>query len=151
MDRTDSQDDSSYEKTVAREHRRLDALFETLLAALRRGDGHAIGARDAFAELRNALESHIDQEDRLYYPALRALRPVHRPLITDLVDAHVLFRSRLEALEARLSSTSSNALPEAERAAADFAAAFGAHEASEEAMLRSIDAELARASSGPRS
>jgi hemerythrin-like domain-containing protein len=148
MDRTDSQDDS-YEKRVAREHRRLDALFETLLAALRGGDDHVFEARDVFAELRDALESHIDQEDRLYYPALRALRPVHRPLITDLVDAHALFRSRLEALEARLSSASSDALAEAERAVADFAAAFGAHEASEEAMLRSIDAELARASSSP--
>ena len=134
-----------YEGMVAAEHRRLDAMFEALLDALRRGRDGDLDVRAAFAEMRETLESHIDQEDRLYYPAVRALRPIHRAAIEGLVDAHELFRSRLGEIDASLAD---GALAEAERALAEFIAAFAAHEAAEERLLRSIDQELTTARGG---
>ena len=136
MDRNDS-----YEGMFAAEHRRLDAMFETLLAALRDGASDP-AVRDLFNEMREALEAHIDQEDRLYYPAVRALRPVHRNVIEGLVGAHELFRAQLGEIDASLAS---GVVTEAGRALAAFVKAFGEHEAAEERLLHAIDEELSRA------
>jgi len=72
------------EHAVAEQHRRLDAMFAEALAAMRESAAaDAIG--EAFGRLRDALEAHLAQEDRLYYPSLCALRPVHRPVLDALV------------------------------------------------------------------
>jgi hypothetical protein len=151
---TDSKDASadpaagSYERSAAREHRRLDGMFETVLASLRSDDADGRAAGAAFAELRAALEAHIDQEDRLYYPAVRALRPVHTPVIEQLVDAHESFRAELDAVEAHLAS---GALDAAERTLAKFVEVFGLHEIAEERLLQSIDEEITQVLGAARS
>lgn len=131
----------TYEGRFAAEHRRLDAMFEALLAALRGGSSDT-ALRERFAEMRESLEAHIDQEDRLYYPAVRALRPVHRDVIEELVRAHELFRARLEEIDGDLAR---GAIAEAGRELDTFVGAFGEHEATEERLLRAIDAELSEA------
>ncbi|RIL05052.1 MAG: hypothetical protein DCC71_11805 [Proteobacteria bacterium] len=141
-DRDDSDRERSYEATFARQHRQLDAMFDGLLLALRSDAGELHGVRERFAALRDALEAHVDQEDRLYYPAVRALRPVYRPQIEQLFDAHETFRARLGEIDASLAN---GAAADARAALGEFARAFALHEAAEEQMLRSIDAELAAA------
>jgi iron-sulfur cluster repair protein YtfE (RIC family) len=133
----------SIEHAVAEQHRRLDAMFEEALAAMREGAAPD-AIRDAFERLREALEAHLAQEDRLYFPSLCALRPVHRSVLDGLVASHDGFRSRLEEIDAQLGT---HDLGEAERALGAFCGAFTAHEASEERLLRSIDAEVAEAAS----
>ena len=135
--------DDSIEHAVAEQHRRLDAMFAEALAAMRESAAaDAIG--EAFGRLRDALEAHLAQEDRLYYPSLCALRPVHRPVLDALVAAHDGFRARLEEIEAQMGRQDPG---EAERALAAFCSAFAAHEASEEKLLKRIDAEVAEAAS----
>jgi hemerythrin len=128
---------------VAEQHRRLDAMFGEALAALRESAAPD-AIRESFERLRGALETHLAQEDRLYYPSLGALRPVHRAVLDGLVAAHDGFRSRLEEIDARLGRQD---LGEAERALGAFCNVFAAHEASEEQLLRKIDAEVAEAAS----
>ncbi len=131
-------EDRSIERSIAEQHRRLDAIFEEVLAVLHEREAPD-AVRDAFARLRYALESHFDQEDRLYYPSLRALRPAHRAAVDDLALAHGAFRTRLETIGARLGARDFAA---AERAIRAFGEAFAAHEATEERLLARIDAEL---------
>jgi len=137
MDRSDS-----YEERFAAEHRRLDAMFEALIAALRGGAGDTRAAHASFAALRDAFESHIAQEDRLYYPAVRALRPAHATAIAGLVEAHEAFRGRLAAIDADFPHAAASTL---EPALASFVTAFAAHEVAEERLLRALDDELRRA------
>lgn len=136
-------EDRSLECSIAEQHHRLDAMFEEILVALREGEARE-AIRDAFARLREALESHIDQEDRLYYPSLRALRPAHRTVLDGLAVAHDAFRTRLEEIDARLGARD---LGDAERAIGVFGEAFAAHEATEERLLARIDAELSETAS----
>jgi len=138
-----SWEDRSIEHSIAEEHRRLDALFEEILVAMRE-DEPPEAIRDAFARLREALESHIDQEDRLYYPSLRALRPAHRDVLYSLAAAHDVFRTRLEEIDTRLGARDLGA---AERAIGAFGEAFAAHELTEERLLAHIDAEVAATAS----
>ena len=138
----DQQD--SYEGVFAAQHRELDSLFAGLLGALRAG-GAPEAIREDFRRLRETLEAHVDREDRLYYPAVGALRPIHRPALDGLVFAHEIFRSQLGAIEASLAEA---AFADAERALVEFVEGFAAHEASEEALLRRIDAEIVEALSG---
>jgi hypothetical protein len=130
--------DRSAEAPVAEQHRRLDSMFEELLATLREGDG-AEAVAEAFARLRDALEAHVDHEDHLYYPALATLRPVHGAALDALIASHTGFRALLDAIDARLGARD---LAAAERAIGEFAGAFAAHEAAEERLLQQLDAEL---------
>ena len=134
-------DPDSIEHAVAEQHRRLDAMFEETLAAMREGAA-SDAIRETFERLREALETHLAQEDQLYYPSLGALRPVHRTVLDSLVAAHDGFRSRLDAIDARLTHQD---LVAAERELGAFCSAFAVHEASEERLLRGIDAEVAEA------
>lgn len=136
--------DDSIEHAVAEQHRRLDAMFGEALAAMRESAAPD-AIREAFGRLRDALDAHLAQEDRLYYPSLGALRPAHRPVLDALVAAHDGFRSRLEEIEAQMGRQD---LGEAERALGAFCSAFAAHEASEEKLLKRIAAEVAEAESG---
>ncbi|MCX5738952.1 MAG: hemerythrin domain-containing protein [Proteobacteria bacterium] len=136
-------EDRSIERSIAEQHRRFDSMFKEILAALREGEPPE-AIRDAFAQLREALESHIDQEDRLYYPSLRALRPADRSVLDGLAVAHDAFRTRLGEIDARLGARD---LGDAERAIRAFGEAFAAHEATEERLLARIDAELAATAS----
>lgn len=128
----------SVEREVFAQHRRLDALFEEVLDSFRPA-GPPEATRGALKELREALETHFDQEDRLYYPAIWALRPDLKPTLKTLVDAHGEFVAHLDRLEI--------SLDRGERAEArsvfDYlSAVFKRHEDAEEAVLATLDREI---------
>jgi hemerythrin len=125
-------------RSVTEQHRRLDSMFEELLATMREGE-EADAVEDAFGRLREALEAHVDHEDRLYYPALSALRPKHRAVLDGLIASHKGFRARLDEISGWLVARD---LAAAERAIGAFAGTFAVHEAAEERLLQDIDAEL---------
>jgi hypothetical protein len=132
----------SFECRVAEQHRVLDALFADVLEAVRARDP---GARDAFAKLREGLEVHFGQEERLYYPAVRSLSPSRAESIAAIVRAHDAFRAQLEAVAASLAAARGD---EAALRLAAFVDDFALHEAAEEGLLGSLDREI-RAASGP--
>ena len=137
----------SIESLVRGAHRRLDALFAELLDACARG-ADLDPVHESFARLREALEAHLAQEDRLYYPALRALRPAHRRDLLGFAQAHDAFRIRLAELEAALRETPP---VELQVAIGETAREFAQHEHGEERLLRRIDDELRAGEDAPGS
>jgi hypothetical protein len=132
--------DPAIGERVRGEHRRVESLFSELLDTLAPGARPAAVA-GSFSRLRAALETHFAPEDRLYYPALAALRPDRRRAIEGFARSHDELRADLAAAAAALEDEPPAAL--AERLAA-LAARFAGHEAVEEAVLRAIDAEPGR-------
>lgn len=130
----------SVEREVLAAHRRLDALFVEVQAAFQRRRV-SDAARESFKELSEALDTHFDQEDRLYYPAIWALRPDLKPQLHAFSEEHAGFRRELESIEALLATED---FEEACRAIEALAGRFGRHELSEEATLGSLDRELSR-------
>jgi hypothetical protein len=126
----------SVEREVQAQHRRLDALFEDARDALH-GEDALAAATEAFGILQGALETHFAQEDRLYYPAIWALRPEQKPELQAAVDAHQGFRAGLGRIESLLTE---GELGAARRAFDELAESFARHEALEERVL----ARLAR-------
>ena len=120
------------------EHRRLDALFEEVRDSFRPA-GSPEATREAVAELRVALETHFDQEDRLYYPAIWALRPDLKPKLKSLVDSHAEFLAQLDHLTALLERSEGDEA----RAVFDYVSAvFDRHEGAEEEILATLDREI---------
>jgi len=136
------EDWESVEREVLAEHRRLDALFVEVQSAFQRRRA-SDAAREAFKALSEALDTHFDQEDRLYYPAIWALRPDLKPQLQLFSEEHTRFRRELESIEGLLATED---FEEACRAIEVLAGRFGRHELSEEAALGSLDRELGSAS-----
>ncbi len=130
--------EDSIDELVGREHRFLDELFAELQETLARESEPSV-AQGVLTRLREALERHLLQEERLYYSALRALAPAHRGALLHFADAHATFRTRLAALENGLL----DAAPEQTRSlVTSIARDFARHEAGEEELLREIDREI---------
>jgi hypothetical protein len=127
------------ESRLVGEHRDLDARFRALLDLLADPGASRDRAHAWFRELREAVEAHVDREDRLYYPALRALRPRHAAATLALASAHEGFRAGLVALDADFAR---GALAASARELRHFAGEFGAHEQEEERLLGEIEREL---------
>jgi len=125
---------------VAAVHRSLAAMFDETRAAFR--DGNAAEAAVAFGRLREELETHFEQEDRLYYPAIRALRPDRAEAVDRVGMAHEQFIRRFELIIQQIQLAK---LDEAERSFEEFAEAFIFHEIREEDLIRSLEKELAEA------
>jgi len=125
---------------MAAAHRSLAAMFEETRAALRDGDGAEAGA--AFGRLREALEVHFEQEDRLYYPAIRALRPDRAEAVDQVGAAHERFIRRFEVIHGQIEA---GELKDAVQSFEEFAEAFVYHEIREEDLIRSLEKELAEA------
>jgi hemerythrin len=121
-------------------HRSLAAMFEETRAAFR--DGDEAEAAVAFGRLREELETHFDKEDRLYYPAIRALRPDRAEAVNRVERAHAQFIRRFDLIVAQIQG---GKLDEAERFFEEFAEAFIFHEIREEDLIRSLERELAQA------
>lgn len=130
---------------VAAEHSRLDSLFSEVLGTLRE-TAESTAVQDAFLRLREQLEAHLEREDRLYYPALRALRPAHREPVAAIAAAHEAFRSRLAQIEASLGR---GALDSVRNGLESLASHFAVHEVAEEQMLRQIDQEISAETTPP--
>jgi len=123
---------------VFAQHRRLDAMFEELLAGLRSG-GPPEASRGALKELRTALEAHFDQEDQLYYPTIWTLRSDLKPQLEPMVDAHRDFKAKLDRLAGLWAR---GGLAEGLTLFEDLATAFQRHEQDEEEILAALDLEL---------
>lgn len=126
--------------TIAAAHRSLDGLFDSTRRSLE--EGHGASATDAFCRLREALEAHFEQEDRLYYPPIAALRPEAREAVEHIAADHEAFRTKFGEIGAQLES---GRLEEAGRAFCEFAADFSIHEAAEEKLLAELDREVSAA------
>ena len=119
---------------IAAAHIALEEILEGAEGALSVGD--ASEASEAFRQLREALEAHIEQEDRLYYPVIRSLRPEFSVSIERFAKDHAVFKDNTAAIHAQLEAGSR---AEARDALERFRRAFARHEAAEEAMLESLD------------
>jgi hemerythrin len=119
-------------------HRSLAAMFDETRTAFRDGDEAEAGS--AFARLREELEAHFEKEDRLYYPAIRALRPDRAEAVNRVGKAHEQFLRRFELIVEQIQAGKLN---EAERSFEEFAEAFIFHEIREEDLIRSLEREIA--------
>lgn len=125
---------------ILEQHRRVDALLRDVREALRVRDAGR-SAREAFTLLREALETHFEQEDRLYHPAIWSLRPTQKPALQACLRAHEEFRSMLRDVAELLES---GAVEQAAHTFDLLVEGFARHEAAEEGVLAEIEHELAR-------
>jgi hypothetical protein len=134
-------------RRVSSAHRRLDRMFDGVRAAFER-DRPAAARPPLFGRLREALETHLAQEDGLYYPTIWALRPECREPLEAFIRAHEQFRRRLARIGDQLAR---GKLAAARRALDDFGRVFARHERAEERFLHELEAELAAAAQSPPS
>jgi Hemerythrin HHE cation binding domain len=130
--------DGSLGDRVTSEHRQLDTLFRSTRASLDSSTDQG-EAEEVFGRLQEAVDGHLAQEDRLYYPPIWALRPEYKDTLEALLGAHDDFRARLAEIASHLARGA--------RAAAlagfdAFVEDFGRHEAGEERVLEQIEREL---------
>ena len=135
-------DDGNTVKTeILVQHRRLNSLLEEVRVAFQAGDAGE-STRESFSQLRKALETHFEQEDRLYHPAIWSLRPKQKPALQACVRAHEGFRSLLRDIAELLES---NEMTRTAQTFDLFAQGFERREAAEEAILAEVDREMADA------
>lgn len=123
-----------FDERVAREHRQLAPLFDETLTALRQRNLRAI--REAVARLLSALETHLAQEDRVYYPALSRLHPEARSDLARFSEFHRRFLEEFREMQQLIEDRDF-------RSAADrfhsFSRAFAVHEVHEEDFLGKLE------------
>jgi len=134
----DHQGGLSVRDSVVAAHRTLDELLGHLRVALE--EGLAAPAAEACARLCEALETHFQQEDSLYYPSIAALRPQVREAVAQFAEAHDRFRRQFHEIDRLLQEDD---LEQAGQTFDAFAEGFARHEAAEEALLTELDHEVA--------
>lgn len=120
-------------RRLSSQHRQLDALYGRIAAALAAADPGA--AEDALERFLDAWDAHTQLEDKLYFPALRGLRPNLDAVLAGFAADHRRLRKVLVGVAPRL------AAGELEAAAAllDAAAAeISDHEAREERFVAEL-------------
>ncbi len=128
-------------QAVQAEHRNLDDLFADVGRIF--GElGDLEEMRDAFAALSEMLDVHFEQEDRLYYASIGALRPDLKAEISAISAAHRQFRLELAAIGDQLERGDQAT---ARRSFVALEARFKRHEAMEETLMRHVDAEIGNA------
>ena len=132
------QRDASVVKMIADEHRALDRLFARALTLLE-GGRPDLQARDAFEELREALESHLAAEENLYFPTIWALRPEFKDRLRAFIRAHHHFRGLVQEITGLMDSREAE---EATHVLERLKDEFGSHEGGEEDALRSLDQQI---------
>lgn len=120
---------ASETRRVFGQHARLENFFDMVAEALQRGSLQT--ARIAFTRFRDALEAHIDVEDKSFFPALRGLRPHLAPQLAQLVMDHARYRECLEELHDLLARGSAE---EFSRTFTEFCDEFAVHESREESL-----------------
>ena len=120
-------------RRISSQHRQLDVLYGRVLAALARAS--ASEARDALDRFVDAWEAHTDLEDKLYFPALRGLRPAVGPGLAALSAEHRRLRETLAGIEADLAA---GRLAAAGEALAHLVGEIASHEEREEALLAEL-------------
>lgn len=119
-------------------HRKLSLLFESARNAVNEEQDKAV-LRRILLQLAEALRSHFEQEESLYYPTLYALRPTLEQPLHDLMASHPHLVARVEELAG---ATNSQARADIVMRFERFARFFNQHERSEEQVLLSLDWEL---------
>jgi len=120
---------------IRADHRQLEGAFDEVRRAL--GEASDLeSTRDAFAALREQIEIHFDQEDRLYYNTIAGLRPDLKPELDAFTRGHEGFRQELAALASHLDQ---GRLEEARPVFASLDRSFREHERAEERVLDRID------------
>lgn len=133
MDR--APEDGGMEHLVRDAHRGLRGLYAEVHETLAEEPSDEV-ARETLSALRESLDVHFEQEDRLYYAAIRSLRPHLARRVASFAEQHDRFRWRLTAIDALLGAG------DRAKALREFVALtreFGLHEADEEAMLAEMD------------
>jgi hypothetical protein len=121
-------------RRISSQHRQLDLFYSLVAAALERGSRREL--ETAFGRFQDALESHFDLEDRLYFPALHGLRPRLDAELAQLVREHTGFRDTLHRLgELFRKSPLKQAVPALDA----FVSALCLHEGREEKLLEDLD------------
>lgn len=116
--------------TIEAAHGRIDAWFESTREALT-GEQPL----SACEQLRDVLEAHFAQEEKLYFPTLWQLRPDYEQRFRGLISAHAIFLDKIdEAVEFIRADQPSEAV----RCFEDLRRLFAAHEVEEEETLRSL-------------
>ena len=127
--------DTSIVREIADEHRAQDRLFARALTLLEEG-GPELQARDAFEELRGALESHLVAEENLYFPTIWALRPEFKDRLRSFIRSHHHFRGLIQEITGLMGSHETE---EATHVLERLRNEFRKHEVGEEDVLRSLD------------
>lgn len=129
------------QQVVRGEHHRLGEMFvevERIFGAA----SPVETMREAFAILSEQLDVHFEQEERLYYASIGALRPDLKPAIHTISEDHRRFRLELAAIADQLERGD---LEGAEHGFEALATGFRRHEAMEEALLRRVDEGIRQA------
>ena len=113
-----------------------EELYIRARRALRRDDRRA--AESSIALLSRSLETHFALEDRVYFPAVAALRPALGPSLQRLRLQHEQMLAFLAELLARVFTDGLESLAES---LAELISTFERHEGDEEAILATLDAE----------
>jgi hemerythrin superfamily protein len=124
---------------ITAEHSRLSALFEETRAALLGGDGRQV-ARAALGRFVEAVETHLVQEESLYYPTIWALRPEFKLPLLGLIGSHPALRLLLAAIAQALDA---EGLDDAKRRFDQFVDSYSRHEEAEEELLLTLDQAIA--------
>lgn len=125
-------------RKIVDEHRALNGLFATALESLE-GSGSTAGARTAFLELREALESHLAAEEELYFPTIWVLRADFKERLRAFIRAHQDFRGLVQEVGRLMDREETQQA----RAVLDrLRHEFSRHERSEEDVLRLLDLEI---------
>jgi hypothetical protein len=124
---------------IRAEHDRLDDWFAEVEEILREStDPEEL--RESFSGLFAAIDVHFDQEDRLYYATIAALRPELARDVAAIGDGHRRFRLQLAAIADQLVR---GELAAARLGFAQLGQGFAEHEAAEERLLEQVEGERA--------
>lgn len=119
------------------EHGYLEALLDETKRALQ-PSANPEQAQRAVAHFVEALTKHLEHEEKIYFPPLRALRPEHKLALKNFQLTHAQLRSQMQAVHSFLHD---GALLEAGQAFEQLSAAFKAHEVEEEKLFRVLSLE----------
>lgn len=120
-------------RQISAQHRHLKPIFEVLGGAIARGD--TAGACSAFDSYREAIDAHFSLEEEFFFPALHGLRPDSARDLDVLIREHARFLSQVAEIGKLLRGAQ---LDRGGEALDVFAAALGAHERREEAVVAAI-------------
>lgn len=117
-------------RRIHSQHTQLGTLHEEVVLALDRDEVHT--ASRLFGHFEEALEAHLEVEERIYFPAVHGLVPRLASEIADLVGEHETIRAELPSIASLLRSGETEISRELLQSLAEL---LSEHERREEAML----------------
>ncbi len=120
-------------RRLSNQHDQLDEFYDMLIESLERGSLR--GARVGFVRFHDAIEAHLTLEDRVFFPALRGLRPDLENELAALAREHAEMRMDLDHLHDLLVEGELDACLER---VARLGITISGHEMREEALMSRI-------------